>query len=76
MSFTASGDRCCQPHYQEARLKAHLIIELQQPAIQHEFPHKNDVCITQSWNKKKKNKIGLQMFKCILSSVWSYLLLY
>lgn len=34
MSFTATGDRCCQPHYrEEARLKAHLIIELLQPAV-------------------------------------------
>lgn len=33
MSFTASGDRRCHPCYQEAHLKAHLIIELQQPAV-------------------------------------------
>lgn len=57
MSFTASEDRCCHPHLQEARLKAHLIIELQQPASQNPYPHKNDVCIMQGWRKKQDGSV-------------------
>lgn len=48
MPFTAYGDRCCHPHCQEACLKAHLTIELQQQTKENGFSHlkKKDRCST------------------------------
>lgn len=52
MSFTASEDRCCHPHCQEASLKAHLIIELQQQTKENGFLD------------KKKNKMDVDIEVC------------